>query len=67
MSKVIIIESCLECPNRGHGGGFANVAYKPYCNLMDRQSIPHTEHVSQGRIVAMANDGVPDWCPLEDR
>ena len=64
MTRTIRIESCKECPNRGHKGGFASVSYVPVC-MGTNKELPHTVSRAHGFTFAGVADVIPDWCPLE--
>lgn len=64
--RYIPIKSCGDCPHRGHSGGFGIPAYKPVCRK-ESKTLPYTEEVHRGHVVATQKPGIPSWCPLEDR
>lgn len=66
MTRVIKIETCRECPNVGHTGGFGSPAYKPRCGLLPvgRNILPYHPGISGERIVAKPTYVIPDNCPL---
>lgn len=65
MTKIVIIERCCDCPRNGHKGGFGSPAYVPVCRTMNRE-LPYTIVGSELRVIAIATEEIPDWCPLTD-
>lgn len=63
--RCIKIENCSECPNIGHKGGWGTISYIPICRK-DNKELPYTVKAYQTMICASVNDGVPDWCPLDE-
>lgn len=64
--KKIIINSCEECPFKGQGGDFGEIAYIPHCKKSKHKDLPYTEYSSGGVVTASGTDEIPEWCPLED-
>jgi len=56
--RKIVVESCVECPNRGHKGAFGGVRYKPICRENNR-NLPYKTKED----FAIVKDGIPSWCP----
>lgn len=64
--RIIRIQSCKDCPNWDHKGGFGNPAYIPRCNkVRPSRDLPYTTGVSGRMVIARQTHGIPDWCPLE--
>jgi len=68
MPKVIVINTCLDCPNIKRGWGNADPAYVPTCDKArgDTDILPHTVKIIRNSRVAHYIDIIPDWCPLQD-
>lgn len=72
MTKVIVINNCLGCPNKDHKGGFGAISYIPVCRIGSptgrARELPYEVGLSYDKMVtAGVKPGIPDWCPLEDR
>lgn len=65
MNRKIAIKTCIECPHKGHKGGFATISYVPKCGYTGKE-LPHGIGKSGGIVVASPTGVIPDWCPLEE-
>lgn len=61
--RKIVITNCVGCPYGSHAGAFAAVAYVPTCKAA-RMERPYRTEVRGGRVTAIPNMEIPDWCPL---
>ena len=65
--RYIKIETCKDCPNLDHRGGFGKVAYVPWCKLT-KKDLPYMAIASNERspatVRASSNFQIPESCPL---
>ena len=69
MTKLIVIESCKECPYRKSNGGFGTVVGMPYCDkgatmtyTVESVKTPRGTY----RQYAKPDNVIPNDCPLSD-
>lgn len=69
--RYIKIETCKDCPNLDHRGGFGKVLYVPWCKQTGLD-LPYTVEIHQRsafvggapRMYASTNFEIPESCPL---
>lgn len=65
MTRIIRIERCDDCEHADHKGAFGKVSCVPVCRK-DGRELPHKVEEQRGRMVAVSDGKIPDWCPLEN-
>lgn len=65
MAKIIRLETCGACQYRQHRGGFAKIAYVPFC-YRTGEDLPYRLGRLGGLVSAEPTYRIPESCPLED-